>query len=203
MSQLILNQMTTAPSAPSTGKVSVYVDGNGDLAWKDAAGNVTKIAAAGSYTLTLTGSGTLNLGSNTVTAPTSGNLAIYATSTWTPVLKFGATTVTGVTINSATYVTIGNMCFVQAQITLTGKNGTGNVSIEGLPVASNASGAWPINVGYHFSLTSSVSSLHGYVGAGGSIIYLVKSTGGTGVAVVTDADLSTTTTLILAAHYRT
>lgn len=58
MSQLILAQQSTAPSAPSTGKVSVYVDSNGDLAWKDAAGNITTIAASGSYTLTLPASGT-------------------------------------------------------------------------------------------------------------------------------------------------
>src|SRR5512144_2049666 len=67
MSQLILSQQTTAPSAPSTGKVSVYVDSNGDLSWKDAAGNITKLAAAGAYTLTLNSSGTLALGGNTLT----------------------------------------------------------------------------------------------------------------------------------------
>ena len=75
MSQLILSQLSTAPSAPSTGKVSVYVDSNGDLSLKDAAGNITTIAVAGSYTLTISSSGTLNLGGNTL-AVSGGNPTI-------------------------------------------------------------------------------------------------------------------------------
>lgn len=75
MSQLILSTQSTAPSAPSTGKVSVYVDSNGDLSLKDASGNITKIAAAGSYTLTISSSGTLDLGGNTL-AVSGGNPTI-------------------------------------------------------------------------------------------------------------------------------
>ena len=203
MSELILSQMSTAPSAPSTGKVSVYVDGNGDLSWKDAAGNITKIAAAGSYTLTLNSSGTLALGGFTLTVPATGTAALYATNTWTPVLKFGTTTVTGVTITSANYATVGPMCFAQCDITLTGKNGTGAVTIAGLPVAAAAAGHWAASVGYYAALGSNVSFLTGFVAPSTSVISVFKAVVGTDAGSALDSDFSTTTRLIVSVAYRT
>lgn len=92
MSQLILSQQSTAPSAPSTGKVTVYVDGNGDLSLKDASGNITKIAAAGSYTLTLNSSGTLALGGFTFTLTSNSTLALNGN---TLTVTGGSPTITG------------------------------------------------------------------------------------------------------------
>ena len=76
MSKLVLAEQASAPSAPGSGKVAIYVDANGDLAWRDAAGNITKIAAAGSYTLTLNSSGALALGGFTLTVPATGIAAL-------------------------------------------------------------------------------------------------------------------------------
>lgn len=61
MSSIVLVEQSSAPTTPATGKVAVFVDTNGDLSWKDDAGNVVKIAAAGSYTLTIPASGTAAL----------------------------------------------------------------------------------------------------------------------------------------------
>lgn len=61
MSSIVLVEQSSAPTTPATGKVAVFVDTNGDLSWKDDAGNITKIAAAGSYTLTIPASGTAAL----------------------------------------------------------------------------------------------------------------------------------------------
>lgn len=61
MSKIILAEQASAPDTPGTDKVAIFVDANGDLAWKDDAGNVTKIAAAGSYTLTIPATGTAAL----------------------------------------------------------------------------------------------------------------------------------------------
>lgn len=61
MSKIVLAEQSSAPDTPGSGKVAVFVDTNGDLAWKDDAGNVIKIAAAGSYTLTIPATGTAAL----------------------------------------------------------------------------------------------------------------------------------------------
>ena len=61
MSKIILAEQASAPDTPGADKVAIFVDANGDLAWKDDAGNVTKIAAAGSYTLTIPATGTAAL----------------------------------------------------------------------------------------------------------------------------------------------
>lgn len=61
MSKIILAEQASAPDTPGSGKVAIFVDTNGDLAWKDDAGNVIKIAAAGSYTLTIPATGTAAL----------------------------------------------------------------------------------------------------------------------------------------------
>lgn len=61
MSKIVLAEQASAPDTPGSGKVAIFVDTNGDLAWKDDAGNVIKIAAAGSYTLTIPATGTAAL----------------------------------------------------------------------------------------------------------------------------------------------
>lgn len=61
MSKIVLAEQASAPDTPASGNVAIYVDDNGDLSWKDDAGNVTKIAAAGAYTLTVPATGTAAL----------------------------------------------------------------------------------------------------------------------------------------------
>ena len=61
MSKIILAEQSSAPDTPGSGKVAIFVDTNGDLAWKDDAGNVIKIASAGAYTLTIPATGTAAL----------------------------------------------------------------------------------------------------------------------------------------------
>jgi hypothetical protein len=123
---------------------------------------------------------------------------------WTPVLKFATTTVTGVTIGSATYAIVGPMCFVQCYLTLTGKNGTGHVQIHGLPVPANSTtnAFWTTSGVYYTALTSSVTGLTGFVRPGTSQIEMYKNTTATDVAELLDSDMSTTTSLILSATYR-
>lgn len=61
MSKIVLAEQASAPDTPGSGKVALFVDTNGDLCWKDDAGNVIKVAAAGSYTLTIPATGTAAL----------------------------------------------------------------------------------------------------------------------------------------------
>ena len=76
MSKIILAEQASAPDTPSSGKVAIFVDTNGNLAWKDDAGNVKKVAAAGAYTLTIPATGTAALrgAANTFTAAQTVNV---------------------------------------------------------------------------------------------------------------------------------
>lgn len=128
-------------------------------------------------------------------------LPAYATGTWTPVLKFGATTVAGVSANNATYATIGPMCFINATLILTAKNGTGVATIAGLPFTSGA-GFWSGQFGYYEALTSSPSMLLATVAGSTTVISLYVATSGVTTAAMQDTDFSTTTTLVLSLAYR-
>lgn len=55
--------------------------------------------------------------------------------TWVPVAKFGATTITG-TSAGGNVCQFGKLVWIEGDVTLTGKNGTGNFTITGLPFTS-------------------------------------------------------------------
>jgi hypothetical protein len=125
----------------------------------------------------------------------------YTNGTWTPVLKFGATTVASVSVSGATYATIGPMCFVNATLTLTAKNGTGSATIAGLPFTSGT-GFWSGQFGYYEALGSTPSGLSVAVAGGATVLSLYKSTAGASLTALADTDFSTTTTLVFSLAYR-
>lgn len=56
------------PDTPSMGVVNLFIDTNGNLCWQDENGRIGKLAAAGSYTLTIPATGTAALKSGTQVA---------------------------------------------------------------------------------------------------------------------------------------
>lgn len=105
MSQIILAEQAAAPSTPSAGKATLYVDTTPEIRLKDDAGNVIVIPKqlSGTWTPTIAGSSTP--GSHTYTR------------------QIGRYTKTGTQVHVIFYVTIN------------AKDGTmaGNVQIAGLP----------------------------------------------------------------------
>ena len=65
----------------------------------------------------------------------------YEEGAWTPVVKIGTTTNTSVSPKGR-YTKIGNVVYIQATITTITKNGTGGLSIEGLPFTVGSSGTF-------------------------------------------------------------
>lgn len=173
--------MTTAPSAPSTGKVSVYVDSNGDLAWKDASGNITTIAAASSFTLTLT----------------SGS--------WTPSLQFAGVT-TGITYTSrvGTYTRIGDICFIQGAFLLSSKGAAaGNAAVAGLPfTVRNTAGLYgPLSIQW-LGMTSTLVSALGVFLINTTTFAVNGATAATaGIVSVTDTAFANTSELRFSGFY--
>jgi hypothetical protein len=179
-----MTEQATDPNTPGTNQVVIYPTSAGGVSIKRDDGTV----------LTLAGTGVL-------TVPATGTAATYANSTWVPVLKFGATTVAAVSVGGATYSTIGPMCFVNATLTLTAKNGTGTATIAGLPFTSGT-GFWSGQIGYYEVLGSSPSGLYITVPGGATVLSLYKSTAGTSLTAMADTDFSTTTTLVFSLAYR-
>jgi hypothetical protein len=61
MSKIVLTEQSSAPDTPGSGKVAIYVDTSGSLCFRRDDGTIAKIAAAGTYTLTIPASGTAAL----------------------------------------------------------------------------------------------------------------------------------------------
>ncbi len=153
MSQITFAEKSSAPDTPATDKAVLYFDSNGDLSWKDDSGNVIKIAAAGSYTLTLPATGTpALLGTantftllNTFSAGISlGNetLSNYDEGTWTPAVtgSTGDPTVT-YTVQVGKYTRIGNTVHFSFQLAFnTYSGGSGDLRVS-LPFTAANTGA--------------------------------------------------------------
>jgi hypothetical protein len=180
-----MTEQATDPNTPGTNQVVIYPTSAGGVSIKRDDGTV----------LTLAGTGVL-------TVPATGTAATYTSGTWVPVVKFGATTVAGVIINSATYAIVGNMLFFQTDVVLTAKNGTGSATIAGLPVAAHSVGLWPAAIGYYGPMAGGVSTLLAYVTNSTSVITLLKSAAGTASVVLADTDFSTTTEIVISGFYR-
>jgi hypothetical protein len=170
-----MTEQATDPNTPGTNQVVIYPTSAGGVSIKRDDGTV----------LTLAGTGVL-------TVPATGTAATYTSGTWVPVVKFGATTVAGVIINSATYAIVGNMLFFQTDVVLTAKNGTGSATIAG----------WPAAIGYYGPMAGGVSTLLAYVTNSTSVITLLKSAAGTASVVLADTDFSTTTEIVISGFYR-
>lgn len=186
MSKIILAEQASAPDTPGSGKVAVYVDTNGDLAWKDDAGNINTIASAGGYTLTLTGSGT--------------PAYVNATTTWTPALLFGGAA-TGITYGTQVgrCVRIGNIVAIYIGIVLTSKgSATGNATISGLPFTP---GYVAMLACRWNNMTSSLVNVSGYVQTDSTVAVLGIAAAATNLNSITDAAFANNSVLIMTGIY--
>lgn len=126
------------------------------------------------------------------------------TGSWTPGVAFGGAAV-GITYSSnvGSYTRIGNMVFVQFAITLSNKgSSTGSVTVTGLPFAGNATTRGTANLvitGNGATLTNLEGSA---VGLGGSFIN-VRAQGAAGIAELSEANFTNTTSLFGSAVYFT
>lgn len=128
----------------------------------------------------------------------------YEEGTWTPVLSFGFGT-TGLTysVQTGTYVKIGQLVFFQFRIILTAKgSSTGAARVAGLPfAAANISQNYtPVTWGYYSGFTA-LPTPTGYVEVANSYINLMFH-GATAVGAITDASFTNTSDLIISGVYR-
>jgi hypothetical protein len=100
--------------------------------------------------------------------------ADYAEGTWTPtVTSAGGGTAAAYTLQSGTYVKMGQMVVVNGQVALNGKGtlAAGDVRIGGLPfTTSSTSNGYGGSIGFFGSMTTSVVGL--YLAAGPSVTYM-------------------------------
>jgi hypothetical protein len=126
--------------------------------------------------------------------------------TWTPNLQINGSS-TGITysIQTGTYVQIGNMVFITCYILLSSKGAsTGNVTISNLPVTLGtvAGGNQAIPINFFNGWTSvGYSSLSMSFTASTTVGGLFCSGSGVGVTAVTNTQISNTFAIVLAASY--
>jgi len=135
----------------------------------------------------------------TVTSITFGAgsaLSNYVTTTsWTPVLNFGGAT-TGITYTtqSASYVRIGSMAFVQINIVLSSKgSATGVNTITGFPLTTALPGDLPV---IPQQLTYTGQSIV-YIANGSSTFIVYSTATGSNITQLADTAFSNTTSLLI------
>lgn len=128
----------------------------------------------------------------------------YEENTWIPALSFSGGN-TGITysIQTGTYVKIGQLVFIQGRIILTSKgSSTGQARISIPFTSANVSQNYtPISVGYFQSFSGLTGALSGYVETSNTIIQLTQH-GATGVSAVVETHLTNTSDIIFSACYR-
>lgn len=146
----------------------------------------------------------------TLTSVTFGSgtaLSVYQTGTWTPVLNFGGST-TGITYTTqeGRYAQIGNICMINARITLSSKGvQTGNATITGLPVnGSSVSGDNAVHIEYQsaLTLTASYTCVLMTVGNGTATGTLFQTGSGQSIGNVTNSQFANTTDILITGIYR-
>ncbi len=105
------------------------------------------------------------------------NLTVYDEGTWTPVMKIGSTTISTST-NHAKFTRVGDVVHFSAYIAFNRGSNTGDVTITGLPVASNASGVATITCLCGNAVNA--TNLVGLVSAGGTTLSLHVNSAATG-----------------------
>lgn len=98
------------------------------------------------------------------------------------------------------YVTMGDLVWFRASISLTTKAGTGVVRLTGLPFPAVLSGSMPVEV-RAYNLTPGTGAASAFASHGSSTLDIQKWTS-TGHGALTDADLTNTTSLQVTAVYR-
>lgn len=128
MSSIVLVEQSSAPTTPATGKVAVFVDTNGDLSWKDDAGYITKIAAAGSYTLTIPASGTAALRdvANTFSAQQT-----FSQSPIAPGMKPASDSTTAIQLTNAAGTAIANVDTTNSRVGIGTTSPSGKLEVLG------------------------------------------------------------------------
>jgi hypothetical protein len=159
-----------------------------------------------------TGKGVLQL-SGGISFPATANLSAdantlddYEEGTFTPALTASTTnpTVTYSAARYGAYVKIGRLVFINCRVLLTALTaaGSGNIRIAGLPFTSNATDAYgQFAVGYKTAWTTTGPSA-AYIEISQSYINLVAGTA-TGVAFITQANLSATSDVMITGFYTT
>ena len=206
-----------------TAQVSaIQITGNrisGNLSLTSGAGNNSEVITAGNSivgNMTLAGSWT-HLSVNdvvfgTLTNSATGNWSVVVPGvdqrSWTPGVSFGGGT-TGITYTSQAGVVskIGDEVFAQFQIVLSSKgSSTGNAFITGLPIAPrgganlNSSNGGGGTVNYAVSLTGLTGGIVPRFPSGSTVD--LYQWGATGMARVTDANFTNTTTIAGTIRYR-
>lgn len=184
MSKLTLVEQATAPDTPGSGRVSIFVDTNGDLAWKDDAGNVIKVAAAGSYTLTIPATGTAAL---LGTAQTFSAAQTFSNALVAPGMKPAADSTTALQLQKSNGTAVLTVDTTNSRVILSELGVGAAASLLSRPVAGSvrqgvetttiANGATlaisTSNAGFVFISDASDGALAIIVvaGAGGTLIY--------------------------------
>lgn len=143
--------------------------------------------------------GAISFPATQVASAGANDLDDYEEGTWTPTLTFGGGS-TGITyaFRSGTYVKIGSEVIVEMQINLTAKgSSTGNMLITGLPFTPSVnSGA---AVGQYGTFAGNYN-LQASIGTTGVTVYQMGTAASS--TVLTDANFTNTTFIIISSHYR-
>jgi hypothetical protein len=168
------------------------------------------IASAASKTVALQGAlpnaGTGITFPATQSASSDANtLDDYEEGTWTPTIKGSTTSGTGTyTLQIGSYVKIGSIVTVQANILITNHTGTGNILLSGLPFnAFSTTNNWgTINIGYVSDLAlTALNYLTGMIAWSSSDVTLFQTPVGGGTA--TQVPMDTSFSIVYTATYRT
>ena len=163
--------------------MAIFVDTNGDLAWKDDEGNVIKIAAAGSYTLTIPATGTAALRD---VAQTFSAQQTFSQAPIAPGMKPAADSVTAIQLMNAAGTAIATLDTTNSRMILAalGVGVAGNLlqrpvagvvrqSLETTTLANDGTLAISTtNSGFVFlcDLSDGAMALFSVAGAGGTLI---------------------------------
>jgi hypothetical protein len=153
MSKIVLAEQSSAPDTPGAGKVAIYVDTDGSLCWRRDDGTIAKIAAAGTYSLTIPATGTAALlgTAQTFTAAQTFSGALTA-----PGMKPASDSTTAVQIQNAAGTAILTVDTTNSSVLITGlKLGTSNANINSFAIRT------VINNDATFSLTTNLPSVDG------------------------------------------
>jgi hypothetical protein len=133
---------------------------------------------------------------NKTSALTNSTLNDYEAGTWTPVLKFGSTTVT-LSTAQGTYTKVGRQVTINMQVSWTSKSGTGAVTITGLPFSSASSPSTVVvPAGCNAGGLTTTAAIFYNIDGGTSILHLAQESGD-----ITDTGVATSGSLFCSGTY--
>jgi len=121
------------------------------------------------------------------------NLTVYDEGTWTPVVKIGSTVIT-VSGSYATFTRIGNRVFITGTIKFNRASNSGDITIEGLPVAAATSSVGVLSL-VGGDKIDTTPPLRATIAAGTQVIALRKTGGSTAANIgnMSDAQVAAST----------